>query len=168
MAVGAPQVILVPHLHSFSTHSMCTTKFSMAHPPRWWEYVPERGTPGNWDGRRGIQTYRERVWGRGGGYEADQLPRRGPRGGAAEGGALPKDPAAAIPPSAPLPASREGPLRLPESRLEPGRSRGKEAPAQSAASGRRESRQRGRGSWGRARWSRGLCPQRRLGARCTP
>lgn len=47
MAVEAPQVILVPRLHSFSTHSMCTTEFSTAHPLQWWEYIPERGTPEN-------------------------------------------------------------------------------------------------------------------------
>lgn len=106
--------------------------------------------------------------GKGGGYEADQLPCKGPPGRSSRRGGASEGPRRRHPAPAPLPASREGPLRLPESRLELGRSRGKEAPAQSAARGRRESRQDGRGSWGRARWSRGLGPQQRLGARCMP
>lgn len=90
-----------------------------------------------------------------------------PPGQGSRGEALPKDPAT-LPPSLP-PTAREGQLRLPESRLGLGRSRrgkGGLSPERSGCS--RESRPGGRGSWGRARWSRGLRPERRLGAPCTP
>lgn len=68
----------------------------------------------------------------------------------------------------PFPTMEGANSRPAESRPELGEEAGKGSPAQISAFGFRESRPGGQRSWGRAHWSPGLCPGRRLGVRCTP